>query len=181
MSAPLDELSERDQRREVMSTIFRCTSVTIAAALVYSFVPIEGVGQAKVLLKLVLAVVVFFTVIAFQVRAIVNSDRPQLRAVEVLATVLVSLVVIFSYVYVALSVSTPTMFSEHLDRPDGVYFTITVLATVGFGDITPVSTAARMVVTAQMVMNLVVIGLVVRVVVVAAKRGVARRSATSTS
>jgi voltage-gated potassium channel len=51
---------------------------------------------------------------------------------------------------------------------------------VGFGDITPVSTAARMVVTGQMLLNLLVIGLVVRVVLVAAKRGVARRSATST-
>jgi hypothetical protein len=82
-------------------------------------------------------------------------------------------------VYVSLSASGPATFSEHLDRPDGVYFTITVLATVGFGDITPVSTAARMVVTGQMLLNLVVIGLVVRLVLVAAKRGVARRSSTS--
>jgi voltage-gated potassium channel len=181
MSAPLHEISYREHRRELLSTIIRCTLVTIVAGLVYSVIPIGGVEQAKVLLELVLAVVLFFAVIAFQVRAIVNSDRPQLRAVEVLATVLVSLVVIFAYVYVSLSASTPATFSEHLDRPDGVYFTITVLATVGFGDITPVSTAARMVVTAQMLLNLVVIGLVVRLVLVAAKRGVARRSSAAVS
>ena len=57
-----------------------------------------------------------------------------------------------------------------LTRTDTLYFTVTVFATVGFGDISPASQAARLVVTAQMILNLIVLGLGVRLIVGAAQR-----------
>jgi hypothetical protein len=59
-----------------------------------------------------------------------------------------------------------------------VYFSVTVFATVGFGDISPVSDPARIVVTVQMIADLLVLGLVLRAVLDAVSRGRARLSET---
>jgi hypothetical protein len=49
----------------------------------------------------------------------------------------------------------PANFSTHaLTRTDALYFTVTVFSTVGFGDITAASQSARLVVTAQMLLDL---------------------------
>ncbi|MBM9466022.1 potassium channel family protein [Nakamurella leprariae] len=45
-----------------------------------------------------------------------------------------------------------------------LYFSVTVFATVGFGDMTPESGAIRLLVSVQMLLNLVVLGVVFRVV-----------------
>ena len=45
-------------------------------------------------------------------------------------------------------------FSQPLTRIDSVYFTVTTFATVGFGDITATTEAARLVVTGQMIADL---------------------------
>ena len=62
-------------------------------------------------------------------------------------------------------------FTEPLTRTDALYFTVTVFSTVGFGDITAKTEAARLVVTGQMIADLVVIGLGLKVIVGAVKRG----------
>ena len=59
-----------------------------------------------------------------------------------------------------------------------MYFSATVFTTVGFGDITAKTQAARVVVTLQMMPDLVIIGLVVRLVVNAIKIGQRRRNST---
>ena len=56
-------------------------------------------------------------------------------------------------------------------RTDSLYFTVTVFATVGFGDITATSQVARIVVIAQMILDLLVLGLVVKVFVGAVEIG----------
>ena len=58
-----------------------------------------------------------------------------------------------------------------MTRTDALYFTVTVFSTVGFGDITAKTEAARLVVTGQMIADLVVIGLAVKVIAGAVKRG----------
>ena len=50
-----------------------------------------------------------------------------------------------------------------------MYFSSTVLTTVGFGYVTAKTEAARILVTVQMMLDLVVIGLVVRLVLNAIK------------
>ena len=60
---------------------------------------------------------------------------------------------------------------DSLTRTDSLYFTVTVFATVGFGDITVTSRAARVVVIAQMILDLLVLGLVVKVFVGAVEIG----------
>jgi hypothetical protein len=66
-------------------------------------------------------------------------------------------------------------FSQPMTHTDALYFTVTVFTTVGFGDITAKTEAARLVVTGQMIVDLIVIGLGVRVIVGAVKRGQQQR------
>ena len=60
---------------------------------------------------------------------------------------------------------------ETLTRTDSIYFTITIFATVGFGDISAASEAARILVTAQMILDLIVLGLGIRILVGAVEVG----------
>jgi hypothetical protein len=52
-----------------------------------------------------------------------------------------------------------------------LYFTITVFSTVGFGDITAKSETARLVVSGQMLADLIILGLGLKVIVSAISRG----------
>jgi len=61
-------------------------------------------------------------------------------------------------------------FGEPLTHTDALYFTVTVFSTVGFGDITAKTEAARLVVTAQMITDLLVLGLGIRVILGAVTR-----------
>ena len=63
------------------------------------------------------------------------------------------------------------MFTEPLTRSDSLYLTVTIFATVGFGDISARAVTARLVVTAQMLLDLVVLGLGIHVILGAVKRG----------
>jgi hypothetical protein len=73
----------------------------------------------------------------------------------------------------------PQAFSEPLSRTDALYFTITVFSTVGFGDIVPVTDGGRVATMVQMVGDLLVVGLVLRVMLGAVKAGRQRRVAAS--
>jgi hypothetical protein len=72
-------------------------------------------------------------------------------------------------------VTDPTTFSQPLNNTTALYFTVTVFATVGFGDIVATSNGMRQLVTVQMLLNLAVLGSAIRLVTSAAQRGVQRR------
>ncbi len=48
-----------------------------------------------------------------------------------------------------MSANDPATFSEPLTKSGSLYFTVTVFSTVGFGDITPVTDTARLIVSVQ--------------------------------
>lgn len=164
----------RARRRSIARVVGRVSAMALVSFAVYTLIPVTDVGTRGVFVRLVACLIAFFLAIGWQVRSILGSDQPVLRAAEALGTAIVLLIVIFAYSYLTLAASDPASFTQPLDRPSSVYFTVTVLGTVGFGDIAPVTTAARMVASAQMVLDLVVIGLVVRVLINAAQQGVAR-------
>ena len=49
--------------------------------------------------------------------------------------------------------------SESLSRTDALYFSVTIVTTVGFGDITAKTEVARLLVAAQMFGDLILLGL----------------------
>lgn len=110
-----------------------------------------------------------------QIRKITHSKFPQLMAAEALVFLAAMFLAVFASIYVAISLSNPDSFTEPLDAFTSYYFALTVLATVGFGDITPVTTTARAVTMVQMALDLVFIAVLIRVVSTAAHRGLQRR------
>ena len=73
-----------------------------------------------------------------------------------------------------MSASDPGAFGGQLNRTGALYFTVTVFSTVGFGDIAPRSDPARVVAMVQMLSDLAVVGIVIRLILGAATRGLAR-------
>jgi amino acid transporter len=141
----------------------------LGLGVTYALLPLDRPLEAQGLVLLLVALVLFCAILALQVRSILRSTVPMLRAIEVLASVIPLFLLTFAAAYVAMAHATPGAFSQRLPRPDAVYFAVTVFATVGFGDIVPVTGAARMLVTAQMIGDLVILGVVLKLVVGAAQ------------
>ena len=77
-----------------------------------------------------------------------------LRASVALTTLIPLFLVSFAWIYLTMSRSSPASFGGTLDRTGALYFTITTFSTVGFGDITPKTDPARIVVMVQMLTDL---------------------------
>ena len=78
---------------------------------------------------------------------------------------------LFAATYVVMATMSASSFGERLTHTDGLYFTVTVLSTVGFGDITAKTEAARLVVTGQMIADLVILAVAIKIIVGAVSRG----------
>jgi Ion channel len=141
----------------------------------YYLVPMEQRPHESVILRLAVALALFVVVLANEIRSIQHHDQPMLRAGVSMATVIPLFLISFAWIYLTLSRSDPTFFSTPLSRTKSLYFAVTVFSTVGFGDIVPKVDIARIVTMVQMIADLVVIAVVVRLIFGAASRSVARR------
>ncbi len=151
-----------------------------AASLVtlYYVLPLNGRLSQTGYVLLPVGLIAFGVLTRHEVRAIVRSPTPWMRAVQLLATVVPFFVIVLASTYYMMSRQTPGAFNEHLGRTDALYFTLTVFSTLGFGDIAPLSQAARIVVMVQIVGDLVVLGAGVHVITGAVNRGMERRRET---
>ena len=148
------------------------TMLTVVGLLVlYYVLPLDRGFQRRTLVVLMAGLVTVGVVVAWQVRAILRARHPALRAIEAIALSLPLFLLLFAATYVLLAGTDPDAFTEPLSRTDGLYFVVTVFATVGFGDISPVTEVARALTTLQMIGDLVLIGLVLRVFLTAVDRG----------
>jgi hypothetical protein len=120
---------------------------------------------------LVIGLVALVVLVAYQVRSIVRATYPALRAVGALATSAPLFLLLFAGTYFVMDTISAGSFSEPLTRTDALYFTVTVFATVGFGDITATTEVTRVLVTAQMVAGIVTVGIGARIIVDAVKHG----------
>jgi hypothetical protein len=150
-------------RRHLLRALARSLGTSSAVLVLYFLVPLDRPSAPRSVLLLVGGLALIGLVVSWQVRAIMRTRTPVLKAVEAIALSLPLFLVLFSAAYVMLDAADPASFSERLTRTDGLYFVVTVFATVGFGDISPVSQAARALTTVQMAADLVFIGVVLRV------------------
>jgi voltage-gated potassium channel len=155
----------------------RAAGSTAALVVIYYLLPLNRSSTAVAVMMLIIGLVILIGLVAFQVRSIVGSPFPLLRGVEALATSIPLFLLLFAATYVVLATISAGNFSQPLSRTDALYFTVTVFATVGFGDITAKTEVARLVVTGQMIADLIVLGLGVRILVSAVQRGRQRPSA----
>jgi len=166
------------QGRAIAVTLLRSCAAAGLLLVAYYRAPLDRPLDWSTGWLFVLALLLFAVVMAVSVRAILRSDQPRLRAIRALGLGLPLLLVVFAATYCTVAGQQPGAFSEPLDRTDGIYFTVTVFATVGFGDITPVSQLARVLVTIQMLVGLIAVGVIAKVVLGAVQVAVARRAGT---
>jgi voltage-gated potassium channel len=157
-------------RRQVLGAVVRVVVVTGALLAVYATAPFDQRPTGQVALRLMLGLAVVATVLVWQLRAVIRSPHPTVRGVEAVAVSVPLLVLMFAATYFSTENSTPGTFNEGLTRVDAAYFSVTVLTTVGFGDIAPTSEMARLIVTTQMLADLVLGGFIAKVLVGAVRR-----------
>ena len=161
----------RPPRRTIVRAVLRAAGSTAALVAIYYLLPLDRSSTWVAVTMLAIGLAVLIALVVFQVRWILRSRFPGLRGVEALATSIPLFLLLFASTYVVLAAISASNFSEPLTRTDALYFTVTVFSTVGFGDITAKTEAARLVVTGQMIVDLVAVGLAVKVIVGAVKRG----------
>lgn len=168
------DLPATTRRRLLLRALLRPALSSTGLLLLYYLMPLDGRLDWPTGLVLLVALVLFAALLTWQVRQIASAKYPRLRAIETLSLSVPLFLLAFAAVYFATSHSTPASFSEGLGRTDALYFTVTVFATVGFGDIVPVSQGARVMVMIQMLGDLILVGIVAHVIVGAVKTGLRR-------
>ena len=165
----LADLSRADQRRAVAVCILTVVVAWVFIFGAYFVLPIGHESGLRALVRLGVDVALVGAVVVWQVGRITRAALPELRALEALGIVIAVFLVAFSSIYLAMSHEAAKTFTQALNHVQALYFTVSVFSTVGFGDITPRTDPARLVVAAQMLLDLVIIGAVVRLLLNAAR------------
>ncbi len=174
----LKELEPRERRRLIAVALLRALLTSAVLVALYYTLPLEGMVGLSSWLRVAVGLTVFAIVVAWQIQTVVRASYPGIRAIEALASTVPLFLLVFATTYFLLSANHAGSFSqENLSRTDSLYFVVTVFSTVGFGDISATSQSARLVVTSQMILDLVVLGLGINAFVSAAKLGRQRQSA----
>jgi hypothetical protein len=97
-------------------------------------------------------------------RRILTGKHPLAEVVRALAVVVAVLVLGFAASYYALEHHWPGEVDGLRTKTDAMYFSITTVATVGYGDIHPTGQLARLIASVHMLANVVLIGVSVRLV-----------------
>ena len=174
MTMPAQSSLGNYERSHLVKTLVRAALSAVLLVGLYYVVPIAHRPHQSVALRLSVALAFFCAVLAVEVRQIAKHDYPMLRAGVAMATIIPLFLVLFAWIYLTMSASSPAAFGGQLDRTSALYFTVTVFSTVGFGDITPRTDPARVVAMVQMLADLAVLAVVVRLILGAATRGMAR-------
>jgi hypothetical protein len=164
-----DDLSVHEKHQLVFRAALRTTITVALVVAVYFLVPMDRAFGAATVSELVLGALVLVGVIAWQLRQIRRSVHPGARAVEAIAFTVPVYILLFATTYYLMAHANSTTFTAPFSRIDSMYFSVSVFTTVGFGDIVARAQAARVVVTCQMILNLVIVGLVLRLLVNAIK------------
>jgi hypothetical protein len=150
--------------------LLRALGSTVVLLWIYYLLPLDRFSMRVGITVLLVGLLALSGLVAFQVRTISASPFPRLRALEALTTSVPLFLLLFASTYVVMGRISAGNFSQPMTHINALYFTVTVFATVGFGDITPQSDSARLVVTGQVIADLIVLGLGVRVILGAVER-----------
>lgn len=176
---PIERLSRAQRRRVVAWGLLRALIAAVVLVTLYFVIPLSWLDALPPAVAIVVACAVLVAVSVWQVLAIIRSEEPGLRAIESLAVIAPLYLLVFAAIYFLMSHNDPSNFTQDLGRMDALYFTVTVFATVGFGDIAGASETARVFVTIQMILNLILLGAGVRLLTMAVKHGQGEKPADS--
>ncbi len=127
-----------------------------AATAVYYQIPVPGqMRKSSWIIMFSLGVIVLGLLILLSVRGLMRAgEHARVRGLVLLLTVTV---LFFSWADESVA-ALPNQFADLTNKTDALYFNISTLATVGFGDVHPVGQLARAAVSLQIVFNLVFLG-----------------------
>jgi voltage-gated potassium channel len=165
-------------------TVAALRGVLTAAVLValYYLLPLDAGGSdTSAFVKFAVGALVFVGLMIWQLRAITRSGTPGLRALQALFVALPLFLVLFATTYYTMSRGDAADFTAPLSRTDALYFTVTIFSTVGFGDISARAEAARLVVTAQMILDLIILGVGAKIILGTVQRTKARLTTQTTA
>ena len=155
------------------------SGVTVLLMLVvYAVIPIPG-RNGPVIVDLLLlgggVAVLGYIVIGLARQAMAHDDESGV-GLEAIIALFYAFLVFYSVIYLGIA-SRPSEFVGLDTRVDSLYFTMTTLSTVGYGDVHAAGTAARVAVTTQLFFDLVLVGLAARLIGPALARSMAARAA----
>jgi len=171
--------ADRARERAVLGAATRSVAMVAVLLFVYYQAPLDRELDPLTWLLFGAGLLLLAVAVVVEVRSILRSDRPRLRAVQTLLVGVPVLLVVFAAAYVTVDTQQAGAFNASLTRTDSLYFTMTTFATVGYGDIVPVTQLARLLVTIQMVAGLLTVGVIAKVVLGAARVAAERRSHTA--
>lgn len=144
---------------------------------VYVLLPApNGEDSPWLIFVVIMVITVVFAAAAVEALLLIDrSQHPMRTGFVMLAVMLTAMVVAFALAYLALGADNPDNFNVPLGKVSALYFTMTILSTVGFGDILATSDASRIVVMIQMAAGLTLITALARVLVSTARSAARRR------
>ncbi len=150
--------SRRSQLRDAIVTLL----LIAAATAVYYQIPVPGRMREDswIILFGCGLVVLAVLILLAGARLLRAGEQARIRGLVLALTVTV---LFFSWADESVAM-LPDQFVQLSTKTDALYFNISTLATVGFGDVHPVGQLARAAVTLQIVFNLVFLGAAVSVI-----------------
>jgi voltage-gated potassium channel len=136
MSATNKDLTRAQRRRGITLGLLRALGISAVLIALYYLAPLDLLTEVPLLLSLIIGLLALAAMTAYQVRAVLRAAHPGVRGIEALATTVPLFLLLFAATYFLMSHTSTSNFNVHaLTRTDSIYFTVTVFATVGFGDI----------------------------------------------
>lgn len=156
------------------SSIVKQVALPLAILSFYFILPIDG-GSSPLNAALGFAIAGLCIAVVFWV--IVDEARRANRTLRPMQLVIAfELVwVTFSLVYYLVALNVPDQFTGLETRLDGLYFSLTTMSTVGYGDVSAQGQLARTLVTIQLAFNLAFVAAAVAIFQDMVKRTDARR------
>jgi len=171
-------IGEVERRHLVKAGAQALLGTAIVLTVYYTF-PLAHRPHQSVVLRLGVGLALFVAALVTEIRSITKSRYPILRAGVAMAIIIPLFLIVFAWTYLTMSNYSPGTFGRPLDRTSALYFAVTIFSTVGFGDITPHTDGARLVTSVQMIADLAVIAVVIRLILGAATRGQASMQVAS--
>lgn len=142
------------------------TVVLVLLTAAYYALPLRlSPGDPASLVRLgisTVALALLLLVLRRQVERSRRAQSPRFLRIQWLLTTLYLLILAFAAAYAYIAFYNPEQFVGITDRTDALYFSVTLVATVGFGDVHASGTPAQLLVTVQMLFNLIYLGTALR-------------------
>ena len=174
----LSDLNRRGRRRAITRTLAEIVAAWVILIGLFYLVPVGAGTGPTIVARIVFSVALLTFVLTWQVRRIARSDVPELRAATALGVIIPLFFVLFATIYLSMSNASTTTFYRR-PRPYAGASTSRSRCSPRWGSGTsrrrPIP--ARIVVSIQMILDLIIIGGAVRVLFNAAQAGPQERRA----